>query len=165
MYIIAKYKASNCCKIEAVIQRYLANLAQVFSCKYCEIFQSTFLYRTLPVAASGGNWNQVSEISKISVPAIFNYTWHHGLPLHCDKIVIKRDIHRKNICDVHLYCNSNFKTSKHLNENKNRWCIEIAFWMIWVLRTRLYNFLKKKTVWQFHVRSHMTQDLGDTRLF
>ena len=33
--------------------------------------------------------------------------------LHCDKIVVKHDVHRKNICrGVHLYCNTNFKTSK-----------------------------------------------------
>ena len=29
----------------------------------------------------------------------------------------------------------------------------------------IYNFYKKKIVRQFDVRSHETQDLGDTRLF
>ena len=28
----------------------------------------------------------------------------------------------------------------------------------------LFNFYKKKTAWQFDVRSHVTQDLRDTRL-
>ena len=29
----------------------------------------------------------------------------------------------------------------------------------------LFNFYKKKTAWQFDVRSHVTEYLGDTRLF
>ena len=80
LYIIAKYRASNCCKIEAVIQRcsvkvflkILQNseenpcarvpfliklqlkktLAQVFSSKYCKNFINTFLYRAPLVDAS-----------------------------------------------------------------------------------------------------------------
>ena len=34
----------------------------------------------------------VSEISKISVPATFDYTWQNGLPLHYDKIAVKHDV-------------------------------------------------------------------------
>ena len=81
--ILAKYKASNCCKIEAVIHRWsvkkvflkvLQNsqkkpcarvscfnkvaakketFALMFSREYCKIFKNTFFYRTPPVAASG----------------------------------------------------------------------------------------------------------------
>ena len=35
--------------------------------------------------------------------------------------------------------------------------------MIRVLRTRLCLTLKEEKVWQFEVRSHVTQDLADTR--
>ena len=42
-----------------------------------------------------------------------------------------------------------------------------VLWMIWVLRTRLYliNVYKKKIVWERDARSHVTQDLRDTRLY
>ena len=52
------------------------------------------------------------EISKISVPAIFYYTWYHGLSPHRDNSC-KTRYPQKNICGgVHSYCNSNFKTFK-----------------------------------------------------
>ena len=83
LYIIAKYKTSNCCKIEEVVQKcsikkvFLkilqnsqgnplcqslffnktatskATLAQVFSCEYCKIFENIFFKRTPSVAAFG----------------------------------------------------------------------------------------------------------------
>ena len=76
LYIIARYKASNCCKIEAAIHRrsvkklplkilqnsqenpcarvsflklQIKTLAQVFPCKYCENFKSTFFIEHLPL--------------------------------------------------------------------------------------------------------------------
>ena len=84
LYIIAKYKASNCCKIEAVIQRcsvkkaILKNLAKLTGKPLCRSlflitlqlkkrlwyrcfpvnfakFLRTPFYRTPPVAASGKN--------------------------------------------------------------------------------------------------------------
>ena len=45
----------------------------------------------------------VSKFNKISDPAIFDYTWYHGLPIHCDKIVVKRDIHRKIFAVVSIH--------------------------------------------------------------
>ena len=57
------------------------------------------------------------EISKTSVPAIFDYTWYHGLPLHFDKVVVKRDIDRKIfvMVSIHIAIQTfNFK-AKHLN--------------------------------------------------
>ena len=46
------------------------------------------------------------------------------------------------------------------------WCFQIVFWNDLGVKNRSsFNFYKKKTAWQFDVRSHMTQDLGDTRLF
>ena len=123
LYIIAKYKASNCCKIEAVIQScsvkevllkilrnsqknpcarisFLINLQLTKRLWHrCFLVNIAKWWRKLSLEHSSGclwqNWNQVSKISKNSVPAIFDYTWYHGLPLHYDKIVVKRDIHRK----------------------------------------------------------------------
>ena len=82
LYVTAKYKASSCCKIEAVIQMYSVkslllkilqnsqkhpcarasfliklqlkrHSAQIFSCEYFKSFKNTFFYRTPPVAATG----------------------------------------------------------------------------------------------------------------
>ena len=40
-------------------------LAQVFSCKFCEISKNTFYYRTPPVDASGENKNK--EKTKLTI--------------------------------------------------------------------------------------------------
>ena len=69
LYIIAKYKDSNCCKKEAVIQRYLTKFTGKPLCQiklqlkkrlwhrcfpeYCKILKNIFLYKTLLVTASG----------------------------------------------------------------------------------------------------------------
>ena len=58
-----------------------------------------------------------SEISKISVSAFFDYTWYHGLPLNCDKIVVKSFIHRKIFVVVFIHIAN--QISKHLRSNKN----------------------------------------------
>ena len=47
--------------------------------------------------------DNVSEISKVSAPATFGYTWYHGLPLYCDIIVVKRDIYRKIFVVVFIH--------------------------------------------------------------
>ena len=38
-----------------ICARKKVTLAQVFSCKFCEIFKNTYFYRTLPMPASGGS--------------------------------------------------------------------------------------------------------------
>ena len=68
LYINAKYKSSNCCKIKPVIQRssvkkasleFLQNTEEnplfnkVAACEHCEIFNNTFFDRKPPLAASG----------------------------------------------------------------------------------------------------------------
>ena len=75
------------------------------------------------------------------------------------------------------------QTSKHLNQNKNslQWYVLnrrnfpaftecVVLWNCFlndlgVKSTSLFNFYKKEIVWKLGVRSHLTQDLGDTRLF
>ena len=57
--------------------------------------------------------NQVFGIRKVSVSAIFDYNWCHGLLLHCDKIVVKCNIHRKIFVVVSIHIP--IQTSKHLN--------------------------------------------------
>ena len=60
---------------------------------------------------------------------------------------------------------SNVEVSLH---SQSRWCFEILnfFWMFLGLKNRsVFNSYKKKIVWQFYVRSHVTKDLGGTRLF
>ena len=135
--IKTKYKASNCCKIEAVIQRYfvkkvLLNILQdseenpscvrisfLIKLQYekilwhtcfrniAKLFRTPFLYkkylRWLPVVKLEPHlWNYQNFSS--------SYFW---LPLHCDVIVVKRDIHRKIFVVVSIHIA--IKTSKHLN--------------------------------------------------
>ena len=64
-----------------------------FPVNITEFLEKHLFYRTPPAATSGKF--KVSKICKISVPAIFDCIWYHGLPLHCDKIVAKHDDHRK----------------------------------------------------------------------
>ena len=142
-------------------------LAQVFCCEYREIFRTLF-YGTPPVTASGKN-------SKISVPAVFDCTWYHGLPLHCDKIAVKHDVKRKIFMLESIH--TTIQTSKHLNKIKiqfcndmystaeaslhsqSRWCFEIVFWRIECCGHVSIYLYKKKIVWELDVRSHVTQDL------
>ena len=131
-------------------------------------FLRTLFYGTPPVTASGKN-------SKISVPAVFDCTWYHGLPLHCDKIAVKHDVKRKIFILESIH--TTIQTSKHLNKIKiqfcndmystaeaslhsqSRWCFEIVFWMIECCRHVSIYLYKKKIVWELDVRSHVTQDL------
>ena len=52
-------------------------------------------------------------MSKILVPANFDYTWNHWFLLHSDKIAVKRDIHGKIFVAVSIHIA--IQTSKHLN--------------------------------------------------
>ena len=91
------------------------------------------------VAASGKIRTRSLKISNISVPY---YTSYHGLPLHRDIIVVKRDIHWKIL--VVLSIHVAIQTSKHLNKketvssdmystvdiflhSQRRWRFEIVF--------------------------------------
>ena len=49
----------------------------MFSCKFCEIFQNTFFYRTLPVAASEMNWVIMDFTNELGTWGYFekNYTY------------------------------------------------------------------------------------------
>ena len=76
-------------------------------------FLRTLFYGTPPVTASGKN-------SKISVPAVFDCTWYHGLPLHCDKIAVKHDVKRKIFMLESIH--TTIQTSKHLNKIKMQFC-------------------------------------------
>ena len=131
-------------------------------------FLRTLFYGTPLVTASGKN-------SKISVPAVFDCTWYHGLPLHCDKIAVKHDVKRKIFMLESIH--TTIQTSKHLNKIKiqfcndmystaeaslhsqSRWCSEIVFWMIECFGHVSIYLYKKKIVWELDVRSHVTQDL------
>ena len=63
LYTIAKYKASNCCKIEALMQR----------CSVKKEFLK-ILQNSPENEVSNKKKTQVSESGKISVPAIFDCT-------------------------------------------------------------------------------------------
>ena len=64
-----------------------------FPVNVTEFLEKHLFYRTPPAATSGKL--KVSEISKISVAAVFDCILYQGLPLHCDKIVLKHNGHRK----------------------------------------------------------------------
>ena len=103
-------------------------MAHLFSYECCDIYENTFFYRTPRMAAS----------DKISVPAIFHYTWYHGFPLYCDKIVVKRDIHRKFVVvsiHIHSYHSVLCTQPKKFPYIHS---VDGVFWMIWGLRAGLY---------------------------
>ena len=128
------------------------DVAQVFSCEYCEIFKNTFFVehlRWLPLLKLEPSLCNQQNFSS-------NYFWLHLISWALSTVwqnSCKTRYSQKNICaGVHSYCNSNFKTFK-LKKNslqwyvlslevsfysQSGWCIEIVFWIIWVLRTRLY---------------------------
>ena len=54
----------------------------------------------------------------VDCSAIFDQTWYQGLPLHCDIIIVKHDIHRKVFVGVSIH--NAIQTSKHLNGKKSR---------------------------------------------
>ena len=153
----------------------------MFSCENDKIFKSTFFiehFRWLHLVKLVPNfWNQQNFSS-------IDCTWYHGLPLHCDKILVKHDVHRKIFVveSIHIV----IRSSKHLNKIKilSQWYVlnhrsfpTFTEWVVlWkcflndlsVKNTFLFNFYKKKIVWEFDVRSHVTQDLlvtQDTLLF
>ena len=98
----AKYKASNCCKIEVVIQRISVKkvflnifqnlkenpcprvsfliklqlkketLTQLFSCEFCNIFKNTFFYRTPTVAASCKTRTKSQKLAKFQFQLFLN---------------------------------------------------------------------------------------------
>ena len=74
---------------------------------------------------------------------------------------------KNSFSGFHSYFNSNFKAFK-LNKNSLQWYVLNRKSFLndsTVTNTSLFNFDKKKIVRQFDVRSHVTQDIGDTRLF
>ena len=174
LYIIAKYKASNCFKTEAVIQRcsgkkallnILKNLQEnpssrvsflikfkrqrCFPVNIAKFFRSPFFIEHL-VAASGKIRPKPLKSAKFQFQLFFTTLASYGLPLHCDKIVVKLYAHRKMFVveSIHIA----IQTSKHLNKVKIQfavtlystvevsvhsqglWCFEIVFWMIWMLK-------------------------------
>ena len=117
LYIIAKYRASNCCKIEAVIQRCSVKV-------FLKILQNSeenpcarvsFLiklqlkkrlwHRYFPVNIAK-NWQNVSS----SYFLLHLISWAPSTLRHNS---CKTRYPQKDICGgVHSYCNSNFKTFK-----------------------------------------------------
>ena len=100
LYIIAKYEASNCCKIEATIQR--CSVKKVFlkifqnsqknpwtrvsfkiklqlkvtaSCEFCEIFKNTVFYRISPVAPSGKIRTKFLKWAKFQFQLLHLISW------------------------------------------------------------------------------------------
>ena len=104
----------------------------------------------------------------------FNCFWQHliswGPSIYCDNNNYKTQCPQNSICGgVHWYCNSNFKTFKENNTvcsdmystvGRAGGYFEIDFWMIWLVTARLY-----LPLWQFDVRSHVTQDLKEIRVY
>ena len=150
-------------------------------CEYCEIFKNSFFIEHLVAASS-----KIRTKSPKSTRFQFELFLTRLDIMGSFYIVTKSCKIRhpqKNICGgVHLYCNSIFKTFKlkkkkknslqrHLLNRRNFFAFTVR--VLWncflndmvVKNTSLFNFYNKKIVWQFDLRSQVTQDLGDTRLF
>ena len=124
--------------------------AQAFSCEYCKIFKNSFFYRKPLVVASCRIRTKSLKLEKFEFQLFLTYNWYHGVPLHCDIIVVKRDTHLKIslVESIHIA-----KTVQWYVLNRRSF--EIVFWIIWVLRIRLILTYNKKIVWQFDVGSHV----------
>ena len=102
LYIIAKRKANNCFKTEAVIQRFsgkkeflkISKNLQENPCAKVSFSIKLQTWRTPLVAASGEI--KLKSLKKENFSsAFFDYASYHGLTLHWDKIVVKFNVHRK----------------------------------------------------------------------
>ena len=108
---ISQYLQENsCARVSFLIKLQLKKrLAQVFSRKYCKNFENIFFYRRTSVATSGKIGTKSLKSAKLQFQLFLTTLDIMGHPVHCDKISVKRDMHRKNICGgVYSYCKSNF---------------------------------------------------------
>ena len=62
------WQENTCARVSFLIKMQAETLAQVFSCKFCEISKNTFYYRTPPVDASGENKNKQKTKLTIVLP-------------------------------------------------------------------------------------------------
>ena len=120
LYIITKCKASNYCKLESIIQRCSFLITLLFRKPLCQSlfliklqlknrlwhrcfsvniakFLRTPFYRTPLVCTSGKIGAKSLKLAKFQFQLFLTILdkWYHSFPLHCDIIVVKRDIHRK----------------------------------------------------------------------
>ena len=122
-------------------------LAQGCSCESCKIFKNNFFMEKLWMTASG----KTSSFQNLKFQNSSSYFWLHlRSPSTLWQIVLKRSIHRKYV----WWCPFIFHSALKL----------FSEWFECSEHVSIYNFYKKKIVWQFDVESHVTQDLGDTCL-
>ena len=85
----------------------------MFSYEYCEIYKNTFCFWNTPMATSGKIGTKSLQLAKFQFQLIWTTLDINELPLHCDIIVVKRDIYRKIFVVVSIHFS--IQTSKHLN--------------------------------------------------
>ena len=110
LYIIARYNASNCLKTEAVIQR--CSGKKVFL-KFLKNSQENPHCQSLRPAILIADKNRLRHrCFPVNIMKFLRTPFFIGLPLHCDKIVVKHDVHRKIfwVESIHIA----IQTSKHL---------------------------------------------------
>ena len=160
---------------------------------YCEIFKKTFFYRTPPVLASVKIRTKSLKLPKFQFQLFLTTLDIMGsninniyIQYHAIYIYIYFPYHAIPTEKYFWWCPFILQVKlqkKQLNWNKNslQWYVfsrrsfpAFTEWMVlWnhfldylsVKNTSLFNFFKRKIVWQFDVRSNVTQDLGNTRLF
>ena len=150
--LYAKYKASDCSKIRPDMPNLLFFVSSLWN---QQNFRSSYFWLHLIV------W---------SACALQQYS--------CKTRCLQKNI----CCRVHSYCNLNFKIFKwkvkinavygnvyspvkvFLIQWISCFCSAFNFFPEWFncKEQVIFIFYKKKTAWQFDVRSHMTQDLGNT---
>ena len=111
---LAKFTGKPLCQSLILVELQLGKRLchRSFPVNIAKFLRTPFLQNT-----SGGclcqNQNQVSEISKNLVPAIFYYTFDIMSSLYIVTKPRKPQYLQKNICGgVHSYCSSNFETFK-----------------------------------------------------
>ena len=107
-------------------------------------FFTEHLWQLPLVKLESSLWNQQNFSS-----SYFWLHWYDGIPLHCDKNSLKCDIQTITCGSLHSYSfisfNDMHSTGEVPQHSQNGWCFEIVFWMIWMLRKRLFiTFIRTK---------------------
>ena len=113
----------------------------------CWFFKNSFFYWTPLLAASGKIRTKSLKLEKFQLQLFLTLLGIMIFALHCDIIVVKRDIHIKifvvmpiyianqtwkDLHDIKTVCSDIRANIEVFMHSQSGWCFEIVLWMIWV---------------------------------
>ena len=131
-----------------IIAKYKAS-----DCGLDQISQTCFFYSS--------QWNRQNFCS--------SYFWLHlivSAHLHCDKVAVKHNVTEKYLWRSPFILQLKLQNVSIVGSG----CFWVVFWNCFlndvsVKNRSLFVFYKKKTVWPLDVRSHVTKDLSEIRVY